>query len=225
MKLLSAVILVFLLHACYAPMKIGYDIDNSINFAAYKTFAWVPNPDYTYKDQRYNSQIMENNIKSFVNNEMEMLGLKLDNKNPNLLITYDLQIEKGEIIEETPIMSNPQPIAPLVMQGMIPNNTNNNMWFNCNQQLNMWNNPSNFNGVWGNPMGGVFMPPPPQVIGYATRKIPFKNGVLTISVSDRKDNRLIWRSWGENCIIDPYTYKQQLNEKIKLMMAKYPRSN
>jgi hypothetical protein len=87
---------VFLFFSCGTPRVIGSDYDKSANFSAYKTYAWIPQPDVTYKDNRYSNQIIENNIKYYTGNALTSIGFKLDTSKPDLLLSYALEIEKGE---------------------------------------------------------------------------------------------------------------------------------
>ena len=87
---------------------------------------------------------------------------------------------------------------------------------------NQWVNPF---GTIINPMmmNNFWAPPPPMIVGYRTRQIPFKEGTVVITVIDRKQNRLIWRGWGTSCIQDPYNFKDELESKIYAIFKRYPK--
>jgi hypothetical protein len=173
--------------SCSTPRIIGSDYDKFANFSAYKTYAWIPQPDVTYKDNRYSKQIIENNIKYYTGNALTSIGFKLDTSKPDLLLSYALEIEKGERSMEEPVYSHPHnfnmfwgnPLSP-VMHGFNPM-----MDPRMVPMANQWVNPF---GATINPMmmNNFWAPPPPMIVGYRTRQIPFKEGTIVITVIDRR---------------------------------------
>ena len=205
-----------LLASCAPARRIDYDYDKTVNFGKYRTFAWMPQAQAAYKDNRYQNEIIDNNIKTYVAKHFEAMGLKLDKRKPDLLLSYDLQVEKGEYTQEIPIYQQ-------LAVGMM------NPWMNGAQAIG-WNHPMNFQ-FWGQPgmvvPGGMAMAPgmwmpPPQVVGYRTRQVPFKNGTLVVSAHTKYENRLIWRGWAVSCLMNPAEYKEELNEKTKELVDTYP---
>jgi hypothetical protein len=222
--LTAGLISVCMFISCGTSRIIGSDYDKSVNFSSYKTYAWIPQPDVTYKDNRYNNQIIENNIKYYSGNALTSIGFKLDTSKPDLLLSYSLEIEKGERSIEEPVYSHPHnfnmfwgnplnpamhAFNPMVDPRMVP-------------IANQWVNPF---GTTINPMmlNNFWTPPPPMIVGYRTMQIPFKEGTIVVSVIDRKQNRLIWRGWGTSCILDPYNFKAELESKINAIFKRYPK--
>ena len=83
------------------------DYDRSNDFTKYKTFAWSPEPHKPHKNRNFDNQIIENNIKSYVNKEMEVRGYKLDISNPDIILDFDIMVEKKVQTVSTPIYNHP----------------------------------------------------------------------------------------------------------------------
>lgn len=220
----AGLLLSSMLFSCGTARIIGSDYDKAANFNVYRTYAWIPQPDVTYKDSRYSNQIIENNIKYYTGNALTSIGIRLDTSKPDLLLSYALEIEKGERSRDEPVYSHPHnfnmfwgnPLNPL-MHGFNPI-LDPMMAPMANQWVNPFgtiNNPMMLNNFW--------LPPPPIVVGYRTRQIPFKEGTVVITVIDRKKNRMIWRGWGTSCIMDPYNFKDELESKINAIFKRYPK--
>jgi hypothetical protein len=203
------------LSSCTSIRYVEYDMDRSVDFKQYKTYAWIPSPDVPYKDLRYDNHIIENNIKAYSADNIIAKGLRLSVDSPDLLFYYDLQIEKGTRTMQVPIYSHPQnfmaPIMPI--NPMVPGigQTPAQQQLLMQQQL-----------MQQRMLQQQMMMQPPQIIGYETRQIPFKDGTLTIIAIDRVSNRMVWRSWSESCIIDPSNYRETLPVKINRMFNRFP---
>lgn len=97
---------VLLLSSCASTTHI--EKDDTVNFNKYKTFAWA---DKQFSDSRA-SDLLEKNIHTAVNQELVKAGWKEVRNRPDILIDYDILVEKT--IKE---MSNPvysQPFTRLV---------------------------------------------------------------------------------------------------------------
>lgn len=197
-----------LLASCSSIRYVEYDLDKSVNFSRLKTYAWLPSPDQQYADQRYDNQIIENNIKLYAAQAINAKGLRLSLDSPDVLFFYDLQIEKGTHTLQMPIYSHPHnfmPPPPPIMFN--PNMTGAQQLAQQQLMQQQW---------------AMQQWMPPQIIGYETRQIPFKNGTLTIIGIDRKTNRMVWRGWAESCVTDPTTYSDNLERKIHVIFRSFP---
>lgn len=77
-----------------------------VNFSNYKTFAWNTPAD-SKKDNRVDNDILDNNIKNAVAQELEKKGWTETNDNPSVKLDYTLAI-RHEIRRETePVYSYP----------------------------------------------------------------------------------------------------------------------
>jgi hypothetical protein len=77
-----------------------------VNFSNYKTFAWA-NAGTAKKSDRADNDIIDNNIKNSISEELEKKGWKEADINPDVLIDYNVAVERGVKREGTPIYSYP----------------------------------------------------------------------------------------------------------------------
>ncbi len=91
----------FILNSCTTTAHI--ERDESANLSNYKTFAWI---DKENKDKLKN-EIAEQNLKNSVTAELQKNGYTEVKTNPDLLLTYDLLIEKGVREQSEAVYSRP----------------------------------------------------------------------------------------------------------------------
>ncbi len=104
LKNYSAWILVlgaFVLSSCGTTAHIEKDLSANLN--NYKTYAWI---DKENKDKLRN-EIAEQNLKTIVNGELGKNGFKEVNHSPDLLLSYDLLVEKSVKEQNDPVYSRP----------------------------------------------------------------------------------------------------------------------
>jgi hypothetical protein len=75
--------------------------DDTVNFASYKTFVWVD------KDQKKGADLVENNIRKAVNAELGKEGWREVKHRPDVLLSYDVLVERGVKEQTNPVYSNP----------------------------------------------------------------------------------------------------------------------
>jgi hypothetical protein len=86
---------------CSAPVHV--EKDDSVDFTAYKSYAWV---DRDAKMDRSN-QMMEQKFKEAVSNALNEQGWRMDNRRPDVLISYDVLVERGTRQQSEPVYSRP----------------------------------------------------------------------------------------------------------------------
>jgi hypothetical protein len=82
--------------------------DESVNLSKYQTFAWVDTKDSqddTVKTKI--SDLAERNIRQAVNTELAKAGWKEVKNKPDLLLTYDVLVERGVKEDTNPIYTQP----------------------------------------------------------------------------------------------------------------------
>ncbi|HVG42538.1 MAG TPA: DUF4136 domain-containing protein [Chitinophagaceae bacterium] len=77
--------------------------DDSVNFSNYKTFAWVNGNE----DAKKGSNLVETNIRGAVNKELEKEGWREVKNRPDVLLSYDVLVEKGIKENTNPVYSQP----------------------------------------------------------------------------------------------------------------------
>ncbi len=97
---------VFLLASCAPTAHI--EKDDTINFRSYKTFAWVDKDGEGKKDRNKSNDLTEQKIRQAVNIELEKnAGWKESKNHPDLLLSYDVLVERGIKESNNPVYSRP----------------------------------------------------------------------------------------------------------------------
>ena len=80
--LLAALLCVGLAAAGVAGVKT--DFDHSVSFSKYHTFAWKSGP----RDGMSDNSLVQDRVQGAVNREMQQKGFRLDNRNPDIVLSY-----------------------------------------------------------------------------------------------------------------------------------------
>jgi len=81
--------------------------DPSANLNDYKTYSWIPNDQNDGKTKTHKNDLAESNIRAAVNQELQKSGYTEVKSNPDLLLTYDLLVEKSVKKQNDPLYSRP----------------------------------------------------------------------------------------------------------------------
>lgn len=81
--------------------------DKSVDFSRYKTFAWVDKDGEGRKDRNNRNDITENNIRTAVNKELQKAGFEETKRRPDILLSYDLLVERSTVQNNDPVYSQP----------------------------------------------------------------------------------------------------------------------
>jgi hypothetical protein len=105
MKFLSvAAISGLLLAGCASVAHV--EKDKNVNFSNYHSYAWVDTKESKNDSTVKVSDLTERIIKEAVNNEMAKTGWK-ESKKPDVLLTYDILVERGIKEQNNPVYSQP----------------------------------------------------------------------------------------------------------------------
>ena len=97
---------VFLLASCASTAHI--EKDDNTDFRKYKTFSWVEKEGKDKNDRNKNNDLAEQKIRDAVNKELEKTaGWKESKNNPDVLLSYDVLVERSVKQESEPVYSNP----------------------------------------------------------------------------------------------------------------------
>ena len=78
--------------------------DETVNFSDYKTYAWVE----TKEEQEQNANdLVERNVRTAVDAELAKEGWRLVKNKPDVLLSYDVLVEKGVKETTDPVYSQP----------------------------------------------------------------------------------------------------------------------
>ncbi|MFT3979121.1 MAG: DUF4136 domain-containing protein [Ferruginibacter sp.] len=94
----------FFLMSCGSTAHI--EKDETVNFSEYKTYAWETEAKGTKKD--HSNDFVESTIKQAVNQQLSKnTSWKQVDKNPDLILSYDLLVDKNVNQQSDPVYSQP----------------------------------------------------------------------------------------------------------------------
>lgn len=77
--------------------------DENANLKNYKTYSWMDKEN----KEKVRNEIAAQNLKSIVNDELQKNGFREVKNNPDLLLSYDLLVEKSVKEQNDPVYSRP----------------------------------------------------------------------------------------------------------------------
>ena len=77
-----------------------------VNFNNYKTFGWVNSSGEKIED-RADNDIVDNNIKNAISQQLESKGWKEVNQNPDVILDYNVMVEKSTRQVSDPVYNYP----------------------------------------------------------------------------------------------------------------------
>ena len=86
--------------------SIGSDYDRSVNFKPYKTYAWLNNHP-VHAPTPFDNEIIENNIKDYIDHELSARNYAPKVDRPDLLFELVLSNQKKVSTTTTPVYSTP----------------------------------------------------------------------------------------------------------------------
>jgi hypothetical protein len=104
-KLFGSMVAALMIVGCSTPVHV--EKDDNVDFTKYKTFAWVDKDGSGKKDRNRSNDMMEQRFKESVTGALEKQGWRADNKSPDVLISYDVLIERGDRVQSDPVYSRP----------------------------------------------------------------------------------------------------------------------
>lgn len=97
---------VFLLASCATTAHI--EKDDNTDFTKYKTFSWIEKESKDKKDRIKNNDLTEQKVREAVNKELEKTaGWRESKNNPDVLLSYDVLVERSSKQQSDPVYSNP----------------------------------------------------------------------------------------------------------------------
>jgi hypothetical protein len=95
LKFLSGLVLMVFLAGCASTVHV--ERDESVDFSKYDTYAWLEKDD--------KKGLVERNVRAAVNQELSKAGWNQSNSRPDVLISYDVLVEKNLKENSTPVYS------------------------------------------------------------------------------------------------------------------------
>ncbi|HMJ46794.1 MAG TPA: DUF4136 domain-containing protein [Ferruginibacter sp.] len=80
--------------------------DNSADFSKYRTYAWLDQPAVKETKKSRKNELTETNIRNAVNKRLQKNGWKEVGSNPDVLVSYDLLVERNQKQQQNPVYSD-----------------------------------------------------------------------------------------------------------------------
>jgi Flp pilus assembly protein TadG len=81
--------------------------DKSADFSKYRTYAWVDKPDEKENKKNRRKELAETNIRNAVNEQLQKSGWKEVSSNPDVLVNYELLVERNQKQQQNAVYSDP----------------------------------------------------------------------------------------------------------------------
>ena len=94
--LLLIAALTVLVTGCSSSITVTHDFDKTANFAALKSFDWLPVPPAaggTVKAEMERNSLLDKRVKAAVNSQLVTKGYEMNNANPDFLLIYHTGVE------------------------------------------------------------------------------------------------------------------------------------
>ena len=181
--------------------SITSDYDRSINFNNYKTYAWL-NSHQPHTPTPYDNDIIENNIKNYVDHELADRNYTPKVDAPDLLFELVLNNQNKVSTTTTPVYSAPT-YSPYPPNSYRYYNPNNYRW-----------NPYGYNNY-------NYIRPSYQ-IGSRVIKTEFNQSTITINVFDRVSNKMIWTGSARGDVYDNQYIQNDIHPAVDKILKEYP---
>jgi hypothetical protein len=94
--------LIVLLGGCGTIAKVQKD--ETANIASIQTYAWA---EKNKEQQKGINDLTDRNIKNSINNKLQEMGLREVKSNPDVLVTYDVLLQKEQRVDQNAMYSQP----------------------------------------------------------------------------------------------------------------------
>jgi len=101
----SIAVAALMIAGCSAPVHV--EKDDTVDFSRYKTFAWVDKNGPEKKDRDKSNELMEQKFKESVTTALDKQGWRVDNRRPDVLISYDVLVERSSRRQSDAVYSQP----------------------------------------------------------------------------------------------------------------------
>jgi Domain of unknown function (DUF4136) len=178
--------LVLFLVACSSTAHI--EKDDNTDFSRYKTFAWTDSDWQGINDKNKANDLTEQKVRDAVTKELvQTAGWKEAKNRPDVLISYDVLVEKTMKETNSPVYSRP------------------------------------FSRVVYNPVSRrystIFYPS--QFVGYERDDRPVKEGTITISMIDTKNDKLVWQGWTTEEVNSKNLTSKEIQNSVRAIFKKF----
>ena len=102
LKWVTAIVTVVFFAGCASNAHI--EKDKNADFSKYRTYAWVSKQN---KKKKKKNEIAETNARNAVNAELQKRGWSEVSRKPDVLLNYELMVEKNKVQQQDPVYTQP----------------------------------------------------------------------------------------------------------------------
>ena len=102
-KRVTAILAVVIFAGCAGNAHI--EKDKNADFSKYQTYAWIDKAERKENKKNRKHDLTEINVRNAVNAELQKKGWSEVNTNPDVIINYELLVEKNEKEQQDPVYS------------------------------------------------------------------------------------------------------------------------
>lgn len=167
---------------------------NKTDLSSYRTFAWLPpNMENDHAGAVLKREVGDERVKDAAITALQAKGLKLQEREPDLLVSYSTVTGRGVKTE----------FYPSYYGGLYGGGWG---WGGYG-----WGGGWGYRSFYGGGFGGWGFP---YYGGGTYARVPYKEGTLIIDIIDRNTRRLVWRGFGVGELHNP---RQTIKELPKVV--------
>ena len=219
------------LTGCTSIQNTYAEVDTSIDFTSFNTFAWLPRDSTNQINVLYESPMVQEKLMETVSSELISRGLSPASEVvPDLLLQFTIIIEpKQQIVSSpqynyVPVYQN-QPNLPAYIDPYYSSypydysysfyNPPGNYYYPGPNNMNYSYNYLNYNFPYSNAYR-------PVVSGNTFQQVEFKEGTIIIDVIDQHSYSLIWRGWSQGNFTNPIEFKNEIGTVVQYIFERFP---
>lgn len=161
--------------------------DDTVDFSRIRTYAWVygTQKDSLSKKAQVND-LTDRKIRASIDRNLARNGWKAVNRNPDVWLIYDMDIQRESRTVSDPVYSMPV-----------------TRWF-------------------FSPYGRRYVPVyyPSQLMGFNDHRESFREGTLTLTVMNAKNEKTIWQGWTSSEISGKRMTDRDIENNVKAIVKK-----
>lgn len=158
----------------------------------FSSYAFLPNQD-TISTSRYDNASVNELVIEEINQNMQQLGYRLDQGQPDLLVYYHLMLDEEMAVDADPVYSDYSYYRPGYYVGPYYRNFLYNNYFTV-----------------------------PRIIGTDIDQVPYREGSIVIDLINRRTNEIVWRGKAKD-VITGDRLPEELREYINEIFDHFPK--
>jgi hypothetical protein len=171
--------------SCKSPVYVQKD--ESVDLRNYHTYMWVETKADDHDNSTRPTAYADISMRNAVNAELAKQGWREVSSNPDVLLSYDILVERSTEQQSDPVYSRPF--------------------------TRMYYNP--FTRRWGT----IYYPS--QFVGYQNYEVPVKEGTVTITMTDARNDKVVWQAWTTERLNYSRLTQEEITKSVRNIFNKF----